>query len=82
MSEQPLNLYGRLKAAGVPLDSHESDLYAKINEASWRIVNEAFASGELRKGQASVFLSATDGAPWYNLPFMYSPWWEARQARR
>ena len=51
-----LNLYGRLKAAGVPLDSHESDLYAKVTPESWRLVNEAFKRGEVSRGGVTVFL--------------------------
>ena len=33
-----MSIYEQLKAAGVPLDSHESDLYAKVTPASVAIV--------------------------------------------
>ena len=70
----PTNPYAALKAAGVPLDSHESDLYAKVTPASTAIIK---ASG----WSYSTFISQIDGLRWYDLPFAYLPFWERKAGR-
>jgi hypothetical protein len=68
------DIYHDLLAAGVPLDSHESDLYAKVTPASRAIVT--------RSGHSfTVFRSQIDGALWFDLPFAYLPFWERVQWR-
>jgi hypothetical protein len=64
-------IYEELKAAGVPLDHHESDLYAKVTPESRAIV-KAYRF----RSQVSVFTSNTDGEPWYDVPFAYQPFWD------
>jgi hypothetical protein len=66
-------IYEDLKDAGVELDHHESDLYAKVNPTSRKIV-EAYKF----RGNVTVFSNQIDGSPWYDIPFAYRPWWEAR----
>lgn len=74
--EKSMGIYKQLKEAGVPLDNHESDLYAKVTPESKRIVDEAKEEG---LSSVTVFKSDTDGALWYDIPFAYEPWWEARK---
>jgi len=69
------NPYTALVNAGIPLDNHESDLYAKVTPEAGRIIR---ASGW---GGVTVFINQLDGSPWFDLPFAYLPWWEARQCR-
>jgi hypothetical protein len=64
------SIYQRLVAAGVPLDNHESDLYAKVTGASRPIVEERMKAGVL----VTVFASQIDGL-WYDIPFAFEPWW-------
>jgi hypothetical protein len=72
------SVYKLLKAAGVPLDHHESDLYAKVTPESRAIV----ADYEHR-ANVKTFRSETDkGEFWYDIPFAYEPWWEARTTHR
>ncbi len=78
------DLYDELVAAGVPVDSHESDLYAKVTPTSTAIINRALAEDRIRtrprmfpneqqpKGQREL---------WYDIPFMYSPFWRRRSIR-
>jgi len=63
------SLHQQLLAAGTELDSHESDLYAKVTPESTRIVRESGHS-------SSVFMS--DGEMWYDLPFAYDPFWDKK----
>lgn len=70
-------LYAALLAAGVPLDHHESDLYAKVTPESRAIV-DAFGDG---LSVERIFRSKIDNELWYDLPFRYLPWWEARQPK-
>lgn len=68
-----LNIYERLKAAGVPIDHHESDLYAKVTPESTAIVADY-----KWKTNTRTFVSQTDNALWYEIPFAYQPYWEQR----
>ena len=62
-----------LVTAGVPLDHHESDLYALVCPAATRILN---ATG---RAHITRFRSAIDGRMWYDVSFAYAPFWEQRQ---
>jgi len=68
-----MNLYEELKAAGIPLNSHESDLYALKTPESEAIIERSGYSH-------STFTSQIDGKVWYDLPFAYYPFWERRQS--
>jgi hypothetical protein len=79
-----MDLYERLKAAKVPLDSHESDLYVKVTPESTAIVAAYRREWADQYGREPVavttFASQTDnGALWYDIPFAYTPWWEKRK---
>lgn len=71
-----VSIYQRLKSAGVPLDNHESDLYAKVTSASRPIVEERMRSGD--HSRVTVFVSQIDGALWYDIPFAFDPFWERK----
>lgn len=73
MSATP-SLYEKLKAAGVPLDNHESDLYCQATPEATRIVK---ASGKAW----SYFTNQLTGAPWIDVPFFFDPWWEKRATK-
>lgn len=64
------SLYQQLLAAEVPMDSHESDLYAEVTPESTRIIEEA----DLQSAP-TTFRSRTDGRLWYDIPFAYDPFW-------
>ena len=66
-----MTIYEQLKAAGVPLDHHESDLYARVEPKSRAIVAANYPS-------AKMFRSQIDGELWYDIPFAYDPWWIER----
>ena len=66
-----MNLYDDLKAAGVPLDSHESDLYVKATPDARRILA---AHGARFTG----FISQVDKKLWFDVPVMYEPFWARR----
>jgi hypothetical protein len=65
-----MTIYEQLKAAGVPLSNHESNLYAKVTPESQRIIG--------RVTTATVVHSRIDGELWYDIPFAYDPWWIKR----
>lgn len=70
---QPPSLYAALKAAGVPLDSHESDLYAKVTPESSAIVNRYRKEKHI---SVSTFKHQVTGDMWYDLPFQFDPFWD------
>jgi hypothetical protein len=67
-----MSLYDELKSAGVELDNHESDLYAKVCPESTNIIHRA------GKVMPEVFISELDKMPWYDIPFAFDPWWIKR----
>ena len=69
-----MHIYERLKAAGVPLDSHESDLYAMVTPVSREIVLAYLR--ECEHAGVTQFLSKVDGQIWYDIPFAYLPYWK------
>lgn len=68
-------IYKQLKAAGVPLDSHASDLYAKVTPESVPIVDQRRKRDH---ATISTFINQIDGCRWYDIPFAFDPYWEAR----
>ncbi len=66
-----MSLYQQLLDANVPLDSHESDLYALATREAADIIK---ASGHCY----SLFISQIDGKRWFDLPFAYTPFWEGK----
>lgn len=71
------SIHQQMLAAGVEVDHHESDLYARVTPESTRILEEA---GIVVDGHnASVFTSEVDGERWYDLLFKYDPFWAKKQ---
>lgn len=71
------SIHQQMLAAGVEVDHHESDLYAKVTPESTRILEEA---GIVVDGHnASTFTSQVDGERWYDLPFKYDTSWDKKQ---
>ena len=67
-----MSIYSDLLAAGVPLDSHESDLYAKDTPETRAVL------AQYPEQDRKPFRSAVDGAIWFDLPFRFDPFWEAK----
>lgn len=69
------DIYTRLKQAGCNLGNHESDLYVERTQAAIDIL----ATYE-HKANITAFKSQIDGKIWLDIPFAYSPFWEAKEA--
>lgn len=72
-----MTIYDEMVAARVPLDSHESDLYALDCPAS-RAILRRFPT---HKANAQRFHHAVTGAAWIDVPFAFDPFWN-NKARR
>ena len=72
-----MTIYEQAKELGIPMDNHESDLYLPVNDKTRILVSNHIAKG----GGATTFCSQIDNRLWYDIPFAYLPWWEARLAR-
>lgn len=68
------SLYQDLKAAGCELDNHESDLYVLADDTALKVL-------DVHRVRRGMFRSSVDGAYWYEVPFAFDPWWDARGAR-
>lgn len=67
-------LYSAVKRLGIEHDSHESDLYLPVTPQVQALLR-------LYKLRATVFTHTTKHVAWYDVPFMYAPFWEQRQRR-
>lgn len=72
-----MTLYDELKAAGVALSNHESDLYCESTPQA----REILARWPLEKSNARGFINQAPphkGEHWLDIPFAFHPWWQAR----
>lgn len=72
------NVYEALVEAKITIDSHESDLYFPVTEQTTAILDK-FPEDKKR---VKMFVSQI--APhvfWYDLPFAYLPYWDAKRKR-
>ena len=53
------------------IDNHESDLYLKKTEISFKLIKEYKFKSSVRE-----FYSNIDHQLWYDIPFAYDPFWE------
>ena len=72
------SIFDQMKAAGVKIASHETDLYVPVNE-----VTRAIVGTYEHKSNVTTFTNQVEGGQWYDIPFAYTPAWEAKwEARR
>lgn len=76
-----VSLYERLKAAGVEIDNHETDLYFPDTQQTRAIVAACMAEGVLMS-PPQRFKSQHDGSTWFDAAFQFTPEWEARAERK
>ena len=71
-----MSIYQEMKDLGVEIDHHESDLYVPVTDETRKIVNDYEF-----KGNVTTFVSLVEpNVVWYDIPFAYEPWWEARRS--
>ena len=68
-----MTIYQRMIEAKIPVDNHESDLYVPVNETTTAILKDA-------KVWCSQFRNQIDGQFWYDMAFMYDPFWDKKAA--
>jgi hypothetical protein len=73
------SIYVRMKRAGVPMDSHESDLYVPNTEETRAIIAAFRADGGV--AHVSTFRSNKDKSHWLDIAFSFDPFWENRGDR-
>lgn len=66
-----MSLYQALVDAKCEIDNHESDLYVKATPEVEKIIRQHACN-------ASRFVSQIDGSLWWDVPFAYEPFWEAK----
>lgn len=71
--DRQLTLFDRIELAGVPHTHHYSDLYIPVNPVTRRLIAEY-----QYRDNVTQFVNNLDGQPWYDVPFAYIPFWEAR----
>lgn len=67
-----MNIYTEIVAAGIEVDHHESDLYVPVTPESTAILRRYPGLSH------SSFTHQRTATRWYEIPFMYTPWWGAR----
>lgn len=66
-----MSLYTEILKRGIPHASHESDLYIPVTAETRELLK---ASGL----DAGIFRNQVEGGFWFDVPFMFDPWWDAR----
>ena len=64
-------LYQACVDSGIPTDNHESDLYIPVTEQTTALLKQYGY-------RATTFRSQVDGQTWYDVPFMFQPYWDRR----
>ncbi len=70
-----MSIYSDMVEAGIPTDSHESDLYVRATKEAYAI---------LRRHKNTThrwFINQLDGHAWIDVPFAFDPFWKRRQLR-
>lgn len=65
-------LYQDVLESGIECSNHESDLYVLANSDSLSIIKKHNVA------YYSSFKSNIDGKLWYDIPFMFDPFWQKR----
>lgn len=68
------SLFESLKAANIPTDHHESDLYFKESLESLAILD----LWPQEKSTARRFYSQVEREMWIEVPFAFVPFWDAK----
>lgn len=74
-----LDIYAEAKSLGLEIDNYESDLYLKCGKEADALVEKWNLSGG---NSARKFICQTDSSYWWDIPFQYSPYWEAKDKER
>ena len=68
-----MTIYEKMKAAGVEIHDHCSDLYVPVNDITRPIV-EAYKF----KSNVTTFIDQVTGLLSYDIPFEFDPYWIER----
>lgn len=71
-----MSIYTEMKAAGVHIENHMSDLIVPVNETTKAILNKP--GHEIQLSITTTF-TADDGTRWFDIPFNYDPFWESKR---
>jgi hypothetical protein len=74
MCSNELSIFEQVKSSGIEYGNHESDLYIPVNEQTQAIIQTYQF-----KENVQTFRNQIDGQLWFDVPFAYIPFWEARQ---
>jgi len=69
-----MELFEKLKASGVKIDHHYSDLYCEDTEEAWAIIKE------YPEWDYICYFDDIDKNKWLEIPFAYSPHWADKQS--
>ena len=64
-------LYDKMVALNIPIDNHESDLLVPVTSETTEVVRTYQFSNLVKKFQFK-------GEPWYEIPFAFQPYWDAK----
>ena len=75
---EELDLYAILMDAGCAddIDHHESDLYVRVTPTTKEIVTNYCKDTD--SAMPKTFIDQIDNERWYDIPFMYTPYWEKK----
>lgn len=76
------DIYSIVIAENIPHASHYSDLYIPVTPRTTQIVHDhAKALKTKGLGMVKTFKNQVEGGLWYDIPFAYTPYWDAKQKK-
>jgi len=69
-----MSIYEQLKAANIPIDHHESDLYAKVTPESQKIID----AYEFKDNVKRFVCDDIKREIWFDIPFAFDPFWQSK----
>lgn len=72
-----MDIYKEMQSTGVEIASHESDLYVPVTAATRAIVDR-YTSRDI----VTTFTDQATGKLWFDIPFAYTPFWEAKSGSK
>lgn len=69
------DIYTECVARGIPTHNHESDLYIPATAETRQLLKDCGITS------ATAFVNQVEGGLWYDVPFMFLPYWEQKQTK-
>jgi len=68
-----VSLFEQIQKLRIQFSTHASDLYIPVNAQTQKLISQ-YEHKEI----VTRFISQIDKKSWFDIPFAYKPWWDAK----